>query len=98
MKVPLARFAYVVAFLIVAGYAFVTLRGPRGIDALGERRQRIQHMEKHNAALAREVERRRDHIKRLGDSPAQQELEIRERLHFVAPGDQVFVTGEPEKK
>ncbi|MBZ5724776.1 MAG: septum formation initiator family protein [Acidobacteriia bacterium] len=98
MKVPLARFAYVTAFLIVAGYAFVTLRGPRGFHGLEEKQQQIQQMEKRNAALAREVERKREHIRRLGNNPAAQDLEIRDRLHFVGPQDKVFITGEPEKK
>ena len=98
MKVPFLRISYVVAFLLVAGYAAATLRGPKGIPALIAKQHQIDAAEKRNADLAREIERQRDHIRRLANSPAEQELEIRERLKLVHPGEKVFITGEPEKK
>jgi len=98
MKVPFLRIVYLVTFVLVAGYAVITLRGPKGISALVVRQHQIEQSEKHNAELAREIERQRDHIKRLADSPAQQELEIRERLKLVHPGEKVFITGQPDKK
>jgi|ERR1035437_3025486 cell division protein FtsB len=98
MKAFFARFAYLIAFLGVAAYAFVTLRGPHGIHALMDKQRQIQEMEKRNAATAQEIERMRERIKRLTDDPAQQELEIRERLKLVHPGEKVYITGEPEKK
>jgi cell division protein FtsB len=98
MKAPLAKFAYVVAFLMVVGYAFVTLRGPHGIAALMERRSQIHDMEQHNLKLHQEIERKREHIKRLEANPADQELEIRDRLKLVNPKDKVFIIGDPEKK
>jgi cell division protein FtsB len=98
MKAPVVRFAYLLAFLGVAAYAFVTLRGPRGISALTDKQRQIQAMEKRNAETAKEIERMREHIQRLTDNPAQQELEIRERLKLVHPGEKVYITGEPEKK
>jgi cell division protein FtsB len=97
MKAPFARIAYVAAFLAVLSYAFFTLRGPHGIPALIERQRQIQDMQQRNAILDREIERKREHIKRLTDNPAQQELEIRERLKLVKPGEKVFVTGDPAK-
>jgi len=42
-------------------------------------------MQQRNADLDKEIERMRDHIKRLTDNPAQQDLEIRERLKLVKP-------------
>jgi cell division protein FtsB len=54
-------------------------------------------MQQRNAKLDREIERMREHIKRLTDNPAQQELEIRERLKLVKPGEKVYITGEPAK-
>jgi len=98
MKAPFARIAYLTAFLVVLTYAFFTLRGPHGIPALLERQRQIQEMQKHNAQLDREIEHMRDHIKRLTDNPAQQELEIRERLKLVKPGERVYITGDPAKK
>jgi cell division protein FtsB len=98
MKVPLARFAYLVAFLVVATYAFVTLRGPHGIHALREKQRVIQEMEKRNSEAAKEIERMREHLQRLSDDPAEQELEIRQRLKLVHPGEKVYITGDPDKK
>ena len=91
MKALLARYAYVIALLVVAGYALISLQGPRGLRALAEKRAQIHALEKRNQELAREVERMREHIKRLGDNAAEQELEIRERYKLVAPKDKVYV-------
>ena len=98
MKAPLSRFAYVMAFLMVISYAFFTLRGPKGIPGLLERQHQIQEAEKRNAGLAREIEQKREHIKRLADNPAEQEKEIRQRLKLVHPGEKINIVGEPEKK
>jgi len=98
MKTSLARFGYLLAVLAVLSYALVTLQGPRGVYALFEKEARIRQMEQRNAALAREIKQKRSHIKRLTDDPGVQELEIRERLKLVRPGEKIFITGEPEKK
>ena len=98
MKVPLARFAYLIAFLVVSTYAFVTLRGPHGIHAFMEKQRVIHEMEKRNSDAAKEIERMREHLQRLSDDPANQELEIRERLKLVHPGEKVYITGDPDKK
>ena len=98
MKAPLSRLAYVIAFLSVTGYAFFTLRGPKGVPGLIEKQRQIQELEKRNTALAREIEQKREHIKRLTGNPAEQEMEIRQRLKLVHPGEKVYIVGEPEKK
>jgi len=98
MKATLARFAYLIVFVLVASYAYVTLKGPRGVHALVEKQTQIHEMEKRNASLDKEIERKREHIRRLVDNPAEQELEIRERLKLVHPNVYVFITGAPEKK
>ena len=98
MKAPLSRVAYVMAFLMVISYAFFTLRGPKGIPGLLERQRQIQETEKRNTALAREIERKREHIQRLANNPAEQEKEIRQRLKLVHPGEKIYIVGEPEKK
>ncbi len=53
-------------------------------------------MEERNAKLDREIERMRDHIKRLETNPSEQELEVRERLKLVKPGEKVYITGKPK--
>jgi cell division protein FtsB len=73
------------------------LQGPRGIGAVMERRRQVAGLEKRNAELARENERKREHIRRLSDSPAEQDREIRERLKLVEPQEKVFITGDPRK-
>ena len=96
MKAPLARLAYSVAVLLVAGYAVLTLLGPRGVSAFLEKQREIQALETHNAQLAKEIERKREHLNRLSANPAQQELEIRERLRLVHPRDKVFIIEPPK--
>ena len=91
MKMSLKRLGYTAAFLAVMGYAVVTLSGPKGIPALVAKRQQIEQLEKRNGMLAQENERLREHIQRLDDNPAQQELEIRQRLKLVRPGEKVFL-------
>ncbi len=96
MKAPLARLVYAIAFLAVASYALITLRGPHGIPGLLEKQRQIRETEKQNAELDQQIERMRERIKRLQDSPAEQELEIRERLKLVKPGEKVYITGKPK--
>jgi cell division protein FtsB len=98
MKASLARFAYMVAILLAGSYALVTLRGPKGLPALYEKRVQIREMEKRNQILTREIERKREHIRRLSDNPAEQELEIRERLKLVRPNEKVYIIGDPGKQ
>lgn len=80
------------------GYAFFTLRGPQGIPALMEKRREIQALEKRNADLAREIELRREKINRLRDSQSEQELEIRQNLKLVRPGEKVFILQDQDSK
>jgi cell division protein FtsB len=96
MKAPLVRMAYFAAFLAAASYAFFTLHGPHGIPWLLEKQREIHEMEEKNAKLDREIERMRDHIKRLETNPSEQELEVRERLKLLKPGEKVYITGKPE--
>jgi cell division protein FtsB len=98
MKASLPRFAYAIAVLLVASYAFFTLRGPKGLTALADRREQIRELEKRNEQLVKEIERKREHIRRLNENPAEQELEIRERLKLVHPNEKVYIIGTPAKK
>lgn len=97
MKAPLFRFAYLTAVLMVAVYAYVTLHGPQGVPAVVQKQRLIQQMEKSNQALHEEIERKKEHIRRLAENPAEQELEIQNRLKLVHPNDKVYITGQPAK-
>ena len=95
MTSSVARLGYAVAVLVAASYAFVTLRGPQGIPALIQKQKEIRTLEKENADLAREIELRRKRIQRLREDESEQELEIRQRLKLVRPGEKVFILQEP---
>ncbi len=96
MKAPFVKTAYLTAFLLAAGYALVTLRGPHGVPWLLEKQREIHQKEEENGKLDKEIERMRDHIKRLETNPSQQELEVRERLKLLKPGEKVYITGAPK--
>jgi cell division protein FtsB len=95
MKSSIAKVGYAVAVLVAASYAFVALRGPQGIPALIEKQKHIRMLERENADLAREIETRRARIKRLQEDESAQELEIRQRLKLVRPGERVFILQDP---
>jgi cell division protein FtsB len=89
--ISFSRLGYIAAFVIVVSYAFFALRGPKGIPGLLAKQQQIELMEKRNTALAEENERMRERIQRLASNPAEQELEIRQRLKLVHPGEKVYL-------
>jgi cell division protein FtsB len=98
MKPSLAKIGSAVAILLVVGYAFFALRGAQGVPALLEKRRQIQQLEQRNAMLAREIELKRQRIRRLRENQDEQELEIRQRLKLVRPGEKVFILQDQEKK
>ena len=91
MKSPILKVCYAAVILAAIGYAFFTLRGPNGIPALLEKRAQIRELEKRNQTLAREIELKREKIRRLRESQSEQEMEIRQRLKLVRPGEKVFI-------
>ena len=95
MRSSVAKLGYVVAVLLAASYALVTLRGPQGVPALIERQNQIRTLEKQNTDLQREIEFRRERIQRLQEDESEQELEIRQRLKLVRPGEKVFILQDP---
>ena len=94
MKVPLIRLAYVMVFLAAVTYAFFAF--PKGMRAWQDKQRQIQELEQRNAAMAQAVERKKEHIGRLTDSPAEQELEIRKRLKLLHPQEKQYIVGDPE--
>ena len=98
MRSRLKKWAFGIASVGVMFYAFVTLTGPRGVKALTDKRLLIDAMQKRNAIEAQKIERIREHIKRINENPAEQELVIRDRLKLMHPGEKVFITGKPEKQ
>jgi len=93
MKSVLLRFGYAVGLLVAGSYVFLTLRGPNGIPQVIERRRMIREIEEQNANLARENQLLRERNRRLASDPAEQELELRRRFKYAAPGETIFIIG-----
>src|SRR6266446_248334 len=85
------RAGYLLAIAAVVAYGWMALRGPQGIQALIEKRREIRQLQERNAAQARENERRRERIRRLGESRSEQEMEIRKQLKMIRPGETTFI-------
>jgi cell division protein FtsB len=79
-------------FLVVVAYAFVAY--PKGMHSWQEKQRQIQEMEKRNTQLAQEVERKKEHVNRLKNNPAEQELEIRKRLKLLRPDEKSYIVGD----
>jgi cell division protein FtsB len=92
------RIAFFIGFTIVAAYGYVMLRGPQGIAALQEKRREIRKLEEENANLQRENDYRRERIRRLEESPSEQELEVRKNLKLLRPGETSFILPEGPKQ
>jgi cell division protein FtsB len=91
------RIAYTVLFFLVGVYGYVALRGPQGISALLGKRQEIRALEEQNANLARDNQYKRDRIRRLRESPSEQEMEIRKQLKLLRPGETSFILPDAAK-
>lgn len=80
-----------VYLLLALAAVLLAVRGPRDIRQWLEQRRQIEGMERRNAQAARENELQRQRLERLRASPAEQDLEIRQRLKLVQPGERVFI-------
>jgi cell division protein FtsB len=80
-----------VLLAIVIAYAWIAVSGPQGLQALLEKRREIRQLQEQNAVLNREIEHRRDRIRRLEDSRSEQEMEIRKQLKLLRPGETTFI-------
>lgn len=91
------RTGYVVAFVLVLAYGFAVLRGPQGVPALLDKRREIRQLEEQNAAMAAEIERRKERIQRLQQNTTEQEMEIRKQLKLLRPGETTFILPDAPK-
>jgi cell division protein FtsB len=89
------RVTILIAIVLASAYAYAVLRGPQGIPALIEKHREIQKLETDNAALKAELAAREERNRKLKESTAIQEQEIRKRLHLLRPGETQFVV--PDK-
>lgn len=89
------RLTILVVIVLASAYGFVVLRGPQGIPALLEKHREIRSLEEGNAALKQDLAARQERNRKLKESTAIQEQEIRKRLHLLKPGETQFVVPEP---
>lgn len=87
-----------VLLAIVIAYAWIAVSGPQGLQTLLEKRREIRQLQEQNAALAREIEHRRDRIRRLEESTSEQEMEIRKQLKLLRPGETTFILPDGPKQ
>jgi cell division protein FtsB len=86
------------AAIVLGVVALIALRGPQGFHTLAEKRSEIRQLQEQNADLSREIERKKNRIQRLRNSQAEQELEIRERLKLMRPGETQFILPDRPKQ
>jgi cell division protein FtsB len=90
-KTVMGKKGAIVLLAIVIAYAWIAVSGPQGLQALLAKRREIRDLQEQNAAMTREIEHRRDRIRRLEDSPSEQEMEIRKQLKLLKPGETEFI-------
>jgi cell division protein FtsB len=78
-------------------YAWIAVSGPQGLQTLLDKRREIRELQEQNASLTREIEHRRDRIRRLEGSRSEQEMEIRKQLKLQRPGETTFILPEAPK-
>ena len=97
MKISAGKAAYVIIVLVGILYAFITLRGPNGIEGLIQKRAQVHDFESGNEELRREVEQKQTRIQRLQNNPQEQEIEIRQRLKLAAPNEKIYIIDDGKK-
>jgi hypothetical protein len=86
------------AALLLSVCGWIAFRGPQGFPVLLEKRREIRLWEERNAALDRDNQSRRERLKRLVESPSEQDLEIRKQLKLLRPGETTFILPEAPKQ
>ena len=97
MKSALLRWGSICGAAGLAVLLFFSLRVPQGYAALKQKHVEIRQLQKQNADLALENERKRDRIRKLRDSRSEQELEIRQRLKLLREGETSFILHDQKK-
>jgi hypothetical protein len=86
------------AALLLSVCGWIALRGPQGFPVLLEKRREVRLWEERNAELDRDNQLRRERLRRLEESPSEQELEIRKQLKLLRPGETTFILPEAPKQ
>ncbi len=97
MKSALLRWGGVFGAAGLAILLFFGLRVPQGYSALKEKHQQIRQLQKQNADLALDNQRKRERIRKLRNSRSEQELEIRKWLKLQRRGETSIVIQDPAR-
>jgi cell division protein FtsB len=94
----IVRAAWPLAALLGVGvYMYATLRSPQGISSVIEKQREIRGLQQQNADLEREIQRKRERIRKLKEDRNEQEMVIRERYHLLKEGETTFVLQDQKK-
>lgn len=95
---PIRVVGVLAAVLVCGVYLVLAFRSPLGLPTLHTRWQEVREMQIRNDELRRNVEMRRDRIRRLEENSAEQELEIRKQLKMLRPGETTFILPDNSEK
>lgn len=95
MTTALRRLAFVSLLAVAGSYAVVHLRGPNGISALMERRQKIRALEEQNRKLREGNQQQRQRNKDLATNEDLLRREIQKRHGKLPDGAMEFRVDEP---
>ena len=98
MAQALRRAAFFAGLALVGVYGYFALRGPHGIPAVRDKWREIRRLEEENANLQQQNKDRETRIKKLQESPSEQELEIRKKLKLLRPGETSFILPDQPKQ
>lgn len=91
MNFAMRRIGLAAVFILLGVYGYVTLRGPHGIPGVVSKLREIRQYEEGNADIAREIELKRERIRKLQESRAEQGLEIRKKLKMLQQDEIEFI-------
>lgn len=83
--------------VVGAAVLFFAVRVPDSVGALRHKHEQIRVLQKENADLAREIAEKKNRIRKLRESPSEQELEIRRQLKLQRQGETAIIL-DPAKK
>lgn len=97
MNLSAAKAIYAILLITGIGYAFIELRGPNGIQGVLAKNAQVKELEIKNQQLHKDIEAKQQRIIRLRDNPAEQELEIRQKLKLTKKGEKIYILDDAAK-
>jgi cell division protein FtsB len=96
MRRAILRYSGMTA-IVCACVLFFAVRVPDSVGALKNKHEQIRVLQKENADLAKEIAEKKSRIRKLRESPSEQELEIRRQLKLQRQGETAIIL-DPAKK